>query len=343
MSAHHLADFLRDVSDINPDFRARYSSLRVLIRRLRWTSRLPVPMTFNEAVSYCGSAHDQRLEKYLPAIRRLVSVWGKGGHAVYPVAQDTPRMRAEKIMRMCFRGDSRAPDNIFHSGFQKQNVNDTVRYQNYVVPHEVTPNQRLATGMSRGGDVSRVTAVCVSADMDLAALFPAPTADNVDEAQWLYVVMLRTGYNTHGRQILDALRGFKQLATHELGGHIQAQAHADRVDAIAMLLYGREMAADAIPSSDVLMAIKIKRRWNAEQVSPNPIPGQPPRRKPDFWQGGTYRIKDYLLHEDAIDALRGPWAAAFTDFVDKIDAGIIQKTRFVMPTPADGYRPSTGT
>jgi hypothetical protein len=153
--------------------------------------------------------------------------------------------------------------------------------------------------------------------------------------------MLRMGYNTHGRQILDALRGFKQLATHELGGQIAAQAHADRVDAIAMLLYGREMAADAIAASDVLMAIKIKRRWTAEQVSPNPIPGQPPRRKPDFWQGGTYRIKDYMLHESAIDALPGAWAAAFADFVDKIDAGIIQKTRFVMPTPADGYHPST--
>jgi hypothetical protein len=299
-------------------------------------------MSFDQAVAYCGRpSNDQRLQKYLPAIRRLVSVWGKGGHAIYPIAQDTPRLRAEKIERICFRGDGRTPNEIFQSGFEKQHVNEALSYQNFVVPKDANPNLRLAGGMARGGDISRVTAVCVSADMDLAALFPAPTADNVDEAQWLYVVMLRTGYNTHGRQVLDALKGFRQLATHELGGHIAAQAHDDRVDAIAMLLYGREMAADAIAAADVLMAIKIKRRWNVEQVSPNPVPGLPPRRKPDFWHGGTYRIKDYMLHESAIDALSGPWEAAFADFLDKINSGIINKTRFVMPTPADGYQLST--
>jgi hypothetical protein len=41
-------------------------------------------MTFLQAIQRCGNPNDQRISKYLPAIQRLVSVWGHGA-IPYPV------------------------------------------------------------------------------------------------------------------------------------------------------------------------------------------------------------------------------------------------------------------
>jgi hypothetical protein len=178
--------------------------------------------------------------------------------------------------------------------------------------------------------------------MNVSALFPAPTADNFSESTWLYLVMLRRGYNTSGRQVLDALKGFRQLATHELGA-VAAQAHDERVDALAMLLYGREMAADAIPASDVLMAMKIKRHWNHVVQVPSPVPGAPPRNKADFWQGGRYVIEDFRMNHAAIEKLAPDEEIAVLRFMVSVNEYKDEQTRLILPTPDSGYVPSTRT
>lgn len=61
------------------------TSVEALIQHLQATVGNPQQMTVLQAVQRCGNANDERIRKYLPAIQRLVSVWGHGADN-YPAA-----------------------------------------------------------------------------------------------------------------------------------------------------------------------------------------------------------------------------------------------------------------
>jgi hypothetical protein len=84
MSLQHFNDFLADLRTINPKInidrkRGRKTSALGLITQLRSTANNPQPIqSVPAARSYCRNPNDARLNKYVPAIRRLISVWGHG-------------------------------------------------------------------------------------------------------------------------------------------------------------------------------------------------------------------------------------------------------------------------
>jgi hypothetical protein len=97
MSQQHLAGFLADVGQANWFLRRErssflclswgtVSSLANLLTHLANTVNNPQPfLTVNAARQRCADPNDPRLTKYVPAIERLVAVWGRGNHA-YPHA-----------------------------------------------------------------------------------------------------------------------------------------------------------------------------------------------------------------------------------------------------------------
>ncbi len=89
MSQQHLNGFLADIRSINPGINidnrvGRRTSLEGLITHLRATVAAPISMTVLTARQHCADPADLRLAKYMPALERLVSVWGRGNHRVYP-------------------------------------------------------------------------------------------------------------------------------------------------------------------------------------------------------------------------------------------------------------------
>jgi hypothetical protein len=84
MSEEQLDNFLADLRTINPKINidrriGRKTSALGLITHLRNTvsKPKPIPGVF-EARRYCSNPHDARLNKYVPAFRRLIAVWGHG-------------------------------------------------------------------------------------------------------------------------------------------------------------------------------------------------------------------------------------------------------------------------
>lgn len=92
MTQVHLDGFRADVERINPDFTlagglfSKSSSLRELFEHLQATVNAPLALHEFDAVRLCRNPADARIQKYRPAIKRLVSVWGRGAHRNYPAA-----------------------------------------------------------------------------------------------------------------------------------------------------------------------------------------------------------------------------------------------------------------
>ena len=81
MSQQHLQGFLADIRTINPgininNFFGTRTSLAGLITHLENTVLAPMPMTLFDARRHCANPLDQRLNKYIPAVQRLILVWG---------------------------------------------------------------------------------------------------------------------------------------------------------------------------------------------------------------------------------------------------------------------------
>ena len=108
MSQVHLNAFIADVialkagsrfdrPSINIDDKyGWHTSVKGLIDHLRANFVGAAPMQLFDAVQRCGNPHDERLIKYMPAIERLVSVWGT--HNAYPaIPAVTDNLRAKAM------------------------------------------------------------------------------------------------------------------------------------------------------------------------------------------------------------------------------------------------------
>jgi len=102
MCQKHLQGFLDDALSINPRINidgkiGRPSSLLGLVAQLRNTVGTPRQITFDAAVQLCANrGQDPRVQKYHPAIGRLVKVWGRGPHLPYPPPRDPAKDQSAK-------------------------------------------------------------------------------------------------------------------------------------------------------------------------------------------------------------------------------------------------------
>ncbi|MEM8799353.1 MAG: hypothetical protein AAGF15_04660 [Pseudomonadota bacterium] len=351
MAQNHLNDFLNDIKVINPDFTRSRSSLKRLIEHLEKTVAAPQQMTANEAIGRCTNFRSSRLDKYKPAIDRLVSVWGKGGIRPYPKGTYGGTLVEVNINRLCFRGDDRPPSQIFGPGFQKRALGTKVKYKGF---KDVGGRGQVVgpmAGITRPGDIDSKTAVCVTPDMNIAALFPLPaTGEIAAKETWLYMVYISSGYNTHGRQVLDAIKGLAALEDLENAGTTQAERadiYDQRAKDVMKLIYGRELAADAIPPTQIIGAFKIRRGWakkkrgaviRTDKVGEKLVNVYGPPSA-DFTGGGRYQLLEWQANEGA-DLPDASYQRVIDEFIAALKPGDPSGGTHPMPTPADGFVPS---
>ena len=299
MSRALLDAFKNDIQSINPDYRESTSSLRNLIRFLSGNVGAPTRLSLDEAVAKCGNANDKRIAKYRPAIERLVSVWGVTPPRPYPRLTPGHSLQTIDINRICFRGDSRPPAQVFAEGFSRRNADGGVEYRGGEIGKVSSrdPYRHPLKGTLKAGDITPATAVCVTPDMHVAALFPLPEPDMYGKETWIYMLLLTSGVNTNSRQVLDALYGLAQLEEFEkkeswdpakAGGTSALEAHGIRVSEIVQNLYGRELATESVAGPSIWYAFKISRTWNEAKtwVSPDGVP----RGKGNYHKGGSYSV-----------------------------------------------------
>lgn len=128
----------------------------------------------------------------------------------------------KKMDEVYFRGDSRDPKEIFEFGFQRRGST-----YDYYKKHQklIEPTMREITD-----DIEPASAVCVTANMDCAPIFPIER-EHPNTETWIYVVQGSNMFETHAHQ---------QSA----------------------LKFAQELAVRDIPSGDVICAIKCKRFIN---------------------------------------------------------------------------------
>jgi len=152
------------------------------------------------------------------------------------------------INRLCWRGDSRHPREIFAFGFRRRD--DTAEgyfkrqrtWQEDAAGDDDVP-LAIPDRMPNSGalfrvaqkDIAPATAVCVSGNFKAAALFPLKSADDPQEdVTWIYAVFVQNGFDTY---------------------QMQAQLGAQA------LAFAQEACSHDIPAMHVLGAVKMQRRW----------------------------------------------------------------------------------
>ncbi|MEM9430806.1 MAG: hypothetical protein AAGA32_15085 [Pseudomonadota bacterium] len=368
MSFLHLKEFTTDVQGLNSSIKLGTSSLAGLIRHLTQTALKPSRLTVDQALAMCKRR--KSLDKYKPAIERLCSVWGKPGTWPYPPFQHGKYIKAVTLNRIVFRGDDRDPKKIFATGFKKRpgRENSKPLYQNTTFPELSKDKDALKLNLEfaimknavRAGDVDSHSTVCITPDMHVASLFPLPDcAERVDDS-WLYVCLARKGYDTNGRQVLDALRGVKRAmqfekdedltirAYFELAkkmnlsmGQLSRHLHNERVYQMFKVVYGRELASDGIPTGDIFGAIKIKRTWNSVSTKKKYVNYKLVGEvisSADFWQGGSYKIVDMVQNPNLdLANMDLSYALAVMRLASGLQIDMKAGKTFPIPKPEDGF------
>jgi hypothetical protein len=228
MSKAHIDGFLDEIKRVNPGFAESRSSLMGLLRQLRNSSANPAAMTLLQAKQFCVNPNDRRLVKYDAALRHLLSVWATA--RPYP-GHEVP------IGRMMFRGDDRAPNEIFPDGFSARE-NTGIQYRD--AQQDIDPR----------------TAVAASPSPYVAANFPLPESYGPNAFQmasnqpcWVYAFYLAEGFHTVGTQAVNAIAGAPNART---------------------LLYAGEMASTRIPGNHILAAVAVVRQFNWVHITPRP-------------------------------------------------------------------------
>lgn len=350
MSQLHLNAFLSDVQSLNPGFRVETSSLKGLVQHLQTTVNHPVGMTEKQALKHCARFRAGRVSKYLPAIRRLVGVWGQKWRP-YPQAPSGNMLAEIDIQRICFRGDSRPPSEIFPVGFTKRGTGMSATYRGgrvEPVPGKPNPVFDKIAGLKKAGDLLPASAVCVTPDMHVAALFPLPVITVLNNFKptevdtWIYMVYVASGSHTHGRQVLDALDGLdalQQVESHGIGNYSAKEVTEARIDEIMQNLYGREMATDQISPTSIWYGFRIRRNWNKteKRTSWTEKGEKVVGYEGDYKEGGRYTVLEVQRNTAAVYPKIGSYVDVASSLAEDLSRG--GKT-FVLPTHKAGFAPS---
>ncbi|MBI4904293.1 MAG: hypothetical protein HY820_11690 [Acidobacteria bacterium] len=354
MAKNHLLGFLEDLKAVNPDFRASTSSLKGLIQHLERTVTSPQPLTYSGAVGHCKQQGDARIAKYRPAIERMVSVWGHGGIRPYPAIRTGASLKHGGIKRLCFRGDDRPPDLIFAGGFTKRVADAKPKYRGYQMANTAfstaaDPVRDPIQGFSRAGDLDPDSAVCITPDFRVAALFPLPTTpERLQQSCFIYLVYVESGYNTNARQVLDALEGLSKLTqfegTEAPGAIPKAQLHQVRIQDIQQNLYGRELATDSIPPSSICGAFRVTRTWATVKHARQWLEGAEIRvpTGADYKDGGSFRVVQWIPNPKAAYPSEA-YKTAVEELAKEMAGPMANGDGFRLPVHTDGYAASTAT
>lgn len=157
------------------------------------------------------------------------------------------------IDRLCWRGDSRHPREIFAFGFRRRDDtaegyfrrkaswqddaagsdSDSEDEVPLAIPNRMPPSGALFRIAQK--DIAPATAVCVSGNFKAAALFPLKgEEDPAEDVTWIYAVNVQNGFETYQMQ---AKLGATQLA------------------------FAQEACSHDIPPMHVLGAVKMRREW----------------------------------------------------------------------------------
>jgi hypothetical protein len=181
----------------------------------------------------------------------------------------------DKAIRFVFRGDTREPDVIFEQGFSARAAGP-IWY-------------RRAQHFYGAGDILPDSAVCVTARIAVAAMFPLNTAQ---PASWIYMIGMDQDAltSTHHRQVLDSIYPLMGIDRTGFGAKLpeapddeSLQAYlAEHPDAVKVLLehgaeyvrthpsesmftlFGHELATKAVPAAGIIAAVPTTRSWTGE-------------------------------------------------------------------------------
>lgn len=349
MSQVHLKGFLEDIRGINPNFNKTWSSLKKLLNRLESQVKNPISMHYTDALVLTGNG--PKVEKYKPAIQRLTSVWGHGANQPYPLVQHGDVPRHVDMRRICFRGDGRVPQVVFKTGFQKKKIGAVPAYQRGVQEKTGSFVHDPMAGFRMAGDVDPDSAVCITPDINVAALFHLP--QSLERMTWtyVYVVFVEKGYDTNGKQILDGLHGLSSLAELTESdydvyiGDTQSVEKPEmkklRVSALMQNVYGRELAADAIPTKHIWYALKIQRIWKKVKYLKGIENGRwiMKPKGADYKSGGSYKILRYEKNPNAEYPSREHERAA-EQFIAGVRKDIAAEKVFPLASTYGGYHES---
>lgn len=173
-----------------------------------------------------------------------------------------------RLKRLCWRGDSRTPREIFEFGlrrrddtaksyFRRQKLQRILqnpgnvfeqKFQGRHLTPEIVQSRRMGNDIlaptaalfrTDQNDIAPATAVCVAKSFVAGCLFPlvAEDGDKYDKT-WVYAVYLENGFNTFQMQVsLNA--------------------------ASAAMAFVQEACCNDIPPMHVLGAIQVERKWHS--------------------------------------------------------------------------------
>jgi len=183
--------------------------------------------------------------------------------------------------RICFRGDSRKPNEIFTKGFSSRKKG----------PIKYRENVDRAGDVAGAGDIHPDTAVCVSARISGASMFPLKFAKgSCPEKTFIYLVGIDTGdvTNTHKIQVLDGLEG--------IDNNSSSNTASVALDAL-WPVFAHELAVKDIPANRIIAAVECARKWNGSE-----------------WDdGGTYEL--LTVHENPACSIGDEYIDAALEFL----------------------------
>ncbi len=134
-----------------------------------------------------------------------------------------------------YRGDDREPGQIFKNGFQKRALTSNITYRPFV---------------GKAGDIDPDSAVCVTRWFETAPLFPFSN----ENPRYIYALYLDDSvvFDTRERQIQETGAEIQKLM-------LSGVAHKDvKALDIGWPLYAHEYATDAVPSKDIIGAVRCQ-------------------------------------------------------------------------------------
>lgn len=181
---------------------------------------------------------------------------------------------------------------MFANGFNKRN------------PIYVAPVLRLIAGPNNAPDIEPASAVCVTRHFEAAPLFPV--GDLLAES-WVYVLDLDTAAMTNTQQ--------------SQWSYVQLVNQGNNPGSL-WPMFGQERAVDAIAPGEIVGALKVRRRFNGQ----------------DVFNGGRFLPTEYRANAGYVDP--GGTAALVAGLINPL----VTAAQWIdMPTQAQGIAQSTGT
>lgn len=200
--------------------------------------------------------------------------------------------------------------------------------------HSREKMEALRGNVIGAGDISE-GGVCVTTDFHIAPLFPFKT---MDLFTWIYMVIVESGYDTHGRQCLDSLEVLRRMRKGDKSlGRNRGMQHAtsssgfiseEDAGSVMATLYGQELVVTSIPSTHVIAAVRCWRDARDFRSGAYKTEGVAYELREEMWINPVCK---HAADMGLIDPVMRGKALQF--FIDES----IQNTRGRTPAISDGF------